>query len=227
MDNPVSKVMELGNIVGLANHTVVRHRDGTLIPIEDSAAPIRDDTGRLVGVVLVFRDATSERKSQETSAQDREDRRRCAPGRNRRARDQQSAGSGQQSDLPGEDCGPECLTDALCRSGACRAGAETRVARHAADAGLLPRDEQPAQLDLPALVESVLRLYSNKFKTKNIQVYSEFGACPPLQGWPGELQQVVANLISNAADAVETGGTLKVNVSLRRRRRWKDRSGSR
>jgi PAS domain S-box-containing protein len=65
VENPVRKVMQLGNIVGLANHTVVRHRNGSLIPIEDSAAPIRDDAGKLVGVVLVFRDATADRKSQE------------------------------------------------------------------------------------------------------------------------------------------------------------------
>ncbi len=65
VENPVQKVMLIGQIVGLANHTVLRHRSGSLIPIEDSAAPIRDDRGSLVGVVLVFRDATSERKSHE------------------------------------------------------------------------------------------------------------------------------------------------------------------
>jgi PAS domain S-box-containing protein len=59
VDNPVQKVMSLGQVVGLANHTVLQRRDGTLIPIEDSAAPIRDDNDRLVGVVLVFRDATT------------------------------------------------------------------------------------------------------------------------------------------------------------------------
>ncbi len=62
VENPVGKVVALGHIVGLANHTVLRHRDGSLLPIEDSAAPIRDDAGRLVGVVLVFRDATSDRQ---------------------------------------------------------------------------------------------------------------------------------------------------------------------
>ena len=58
VENPVKMVMELGRIVGLANHTVLQKTDGTMIPIEDSAAPIRDDRDRLVGVVLVFRDAT-------------------------------------------------------------------------------------------------------------------------------------------------------------------------
>ena len=57
VENPVVKVMELGIVVGLANHTVLQRSDGTLTPIEDSAAPIRDSRGKLVGVVLVFRDA--------------------------------------------------------------------------------------------------------------------------------------------------------------------------
>ncbi|QEH37299.1 Autoinducer 2 sensor kinase/phosphatase LuxQ [Aquisphaera giovannonii] len=62
--NPVEKVLESGHIQGLANHTVLVARDGTERPIDDSAAPIRDDSGDLVGVVLVFRDI-SERKEAE------------------------------------------------------------------------------------------------------------------------------------------------------------------
>ena len=65
VENPAEKVMAQGRVVGLANHTVLRHKDGTLTPIEDSAAPIRDDRERLIGVVLVFRDATAGREAQE------------------------------------------------------------------------------------------------------------------------------------------------------------------
>jgi PAS domain S-box-containing protein len=58
---PVDKVLATGAIQGLANHTVVIARDGTEHPIADSAAPIRDKTGKIIGVVLVFRDVTAER----------------------------------------------------------------------------------------------------------------------------------------------------------------------
>src|SRR5207344_3659082 len=61
---PVHKVLETGVVQGLANHTVVIARDGTRTPIDDSAAPIRDSDGSLLGVVLVFRDI-SERKHRE------------------------------------------------------------------------------------------------------------------------------------------------------------------
>jgi PAS domain S-box-containing protein len=62
VENPVSKVLREGQIVGLANHTVLTSRDGRKIPIDDSAAPIRDRSGNIIGVVLVFRDITERRK---------------------------------------------------------------------------------------------------------------------------------------------------------------------
>ncbi len=63
VESPVAKVLREGTIVGLANHTVLIARDNTERPIEDSGAPILEDH-KLVGVVLVFRDATSARASQ-------------------------------------------------------------------------------------------------------------------------------------------------------------------
>ncbi len=63
---PVAKVLETGEIQGLANHTVLIARDGTEWPIADSAAPIRDALGRVSGVVLVFRDVSAERQAERT-----------------------------------------------------------------------------------------------------------------------------------------------------------------
>ena len=61
-ENPVDRVMREGVIVGLANHTVLIRRDGAETPIEDSAAPIRPAADGTIGVVMVFRDATAERR---------------------------------------------------------------------------------------------------------------------------------------------------------------------
>lgn len=63
--DPVRKVIETGHTVGIANHTVLISCDGTKKMIEDSAAPIKDDKGNLLGVVFVFRDVTEERKKQQ------------------------------------------------------------------------------------------------------------------------------------------------------------------
>lgn len=58
--NPVSYVLQSGKVVGLANHTLLRSRDGNERPIADSGAPIRNAQGEITGVVLVFRDQSSE-----------------------------------------------------------------------------------------------------------------------------------------------------------------------
>jgi len=65
-ENPVEKVLRLGTVVGLANHTILIAKDGTETPIDDSASPIREHSGgRLLGVVLVFRDVTEQKKAQQ------------------------------------------------------------------------------------------------------------------------------------------------------------------
>ncbi len=63
--SPVTTVLKSGLIVGLANHALLIARDGREIPIADSGAPIRNDAGEITGVVLVFRDQTSERAARE------------------------------------------------------------------------------------------------------------------------------------------------------------------
>jgi PAS domain S-box-containing protein len=59
-ENPVEKALREGTIVGLANHTVLISADGKEYQIADSAAPIRDSSGMIIGVVLVFRDVSDE-----------------------------------------------------------------------------------------------------------------------------------------------------------------------
>jgi len=61
VDDPVAKVLKDGLIVGLANHTLLISKDGRETPIADSGAPIKNEAGEIIGVVLVFRDQTVER----------------------------------------------------------------------------------------------------------------------------------------------------------------------
>ena len=64
VESPVSTVLSSGQIVGLANHTVLIRRDGSEISIDDSGAPIRDEKNSMIGVVLVFRDIEERRKAE-------------------------------------------------------------------------------------------------------------------------------------------------------------------
>ena len=211
VENPVKKVMKEGRIVGLANHTVLQHADGTFTPIEDSASPIRDAQHKLIGVVLVFRDATFERKAQEVM---RKTEKLAAAAR-------LAATVAHEINNPLEAIGnliyitkgmPDLPTGAV---------EQLNLAEHEVDRishitrqtlGFYRESNVPGRVELPALVESVLAIYSNKFKTKNIIIQRDFGDCPPIQGMAGELKQVVSNLVSNAADAVSQNGTIGVKL---------------
>jgi PAS domain S-box-containing protein len=58
---PVAEVLQTGQTVGLSNHTALVSKNGTRTSIEDSAAPIKDATGDVIGVVMVYRDVTTKR----------------------------------------------------------------------------------------------------------------------------------------------------------------------
>ena len=58
IENPVYRAISDGIIVGLSNHSVLISRDSKEYSIEDSAAPIRDSEGNILGCVLVFHNIT-------------------------------------------------------------------------------------------------------------------------------------------------------------------------
>lgn len=63
--NAVQKVMQTGEVVGLANHTELVSRNGIVYPIADSGSPIRDENGNITGVVVVFQDLSYYKKTEE------------------------------------------------------------------------------------------------------------------------------------------------------------------
>lgn len=60
--SPVRMVIKKNRIATLANHTILIRKNGSVLPIDDSAAPIRDVKGNLTGVVLIFRDITQRKQ---------------------------------------------------------------------------------------------------------------------------------------------------------------------
>jgi PAS domain S-box-containing protein len=210
-ENPVDKVLALGCVVALANHTVLQHRAGHLLPIEDTAAPIRDDSGRLIGVVLVFHDASRERKIQEVL---RRTEKLAAAAR-------LAATVSHEINNPLEAIGnliflarnnpdaPDKVTEQLHL-------AEQELARVShitrQTLGFYRESTLPTSVHLPTLIESVLTLYSNKLQIKQIKVHLALENCPAITGLAGEIQQLVSNIISNAIDAAPVSGTLKIDA---------------
>ncbi len=215
MENPFRKVMEQNFVVGIPGHALLEHKDGSRIPIDESAAPIRDAQGGLVGMVIVFRDATQERKSQEVL---RKTEKLAAAAR-------LAATVSHEINNPLEAIGnlvyiakttenvPESAVAhlAMAEEELIRVSHITRQTL-----GFYRESKMPEKFDLPTLVESVLNIYSNKFRTKHIQVERDLQHCPLFYGLSGELNQAVANLVSNAADAVANGGSIRVGLACRK-----------
>ncbi len=210
-ENPVDRVMADGRVVGLANHTVLEHADGRLIPIEDSAAPICDDRGELIGVVLVFRDASSERKSQEIL---RRTEKLTAAAR-------LSATVAHEINNPLEAISnliylakliPDTPSEVLEHL----TMAEHELARVAhitrQTLGFYRESADRVALDLSTVMDSVLDLYTNKLKVKGITVERNYETCTEVTAVAGELRQALANLISNALDAAPENGNIRLTI---------------
>ncbi len=75
-ESPIRRVFREGTIVGLANHTELRARDGSCRQIADSAAPIRKPPGEIIGAVMVFRDVTEEYRTEQERKEQNERLRR-------------------------------------------------------------------------------------------------------------------------------------------------------
>ena len=211
VENPVAKVLELGHVMGLANHTVLQRADGKTIPIEDSAAPIYDDQKRLRGVVMVFRDVTAEKQAQDVM---RKAEKLAAAGR-------LAATVAHEINNPLEAVGnliyivrnsaglPQEVQGYLMM-------AETELERVShitrQTLGFYRDSSVPEPVQIRSVIESVLRLYDNKMKSKGITVELDLTECPPVLGLQGELKQLIANLVSNAADAVGQRGRIRISV---------------
>ncbi|MES2694452.1 MAG: PAS domain S-box protein [Verrucomicrobiota bacterium] len=64
VESPVAKALRDRRVVGLKNHTILLAKDSVEHPVDDSAAPIIDARGKLIGGVLVFRDVSEQRAAE-------------------------------------------------------------------------------------------------------------------------------------------------------------------
>jgi PAS domain S-box-containing protein len=68
VESPATRALREGVVVGLANHTILLKKDGSECPIDDSAAPIRNEQRHVSGCVLIFRDVTAQRLAEREKA---------------------------------------------------------------------------------------------------------------------------------------------------------------
>lgn len=208
VENPVTKVLEQGRVVGLANHTILIRKDGSEIPIDDSAAPILTPEG-IVGVVLVFRDITEAKLSQAALLH---------------AEKLATVGK-LASTIAHEINNPlESVSNLLYLISADH-GLSPDSARYVqvAQSELARAAEMTKQtlsfhraqkiratISVADLVKSVLALYGGRTAQRGVQVVTEIPSALRVSGFPTQLRQVVSNLVTNAIDAMPSGGILRI-----------------
>jgi PAS domain S-box-containing protein len=197
--------------VGLSNHLILISRSGQEYPIEMNGAPIVSEGGHLTGVVMVFRDVTQRRQTEQTlQASDRLTQAgRLAATIAHEIRNPLDTVSNllfllRQASYPK----PET------RHYLDLAGEEiTRITQITGQLLTFHREAQsPVQVDLVKVLQSVLTLYSPQIGMSGIQVTSRFETSCTVRGFPGELRQVFANLVANAIHSMTRGGRLLLHV---------------
>jgi PAS domain S-box-containing protein len=199
-ESPVAKVIRVGKIVGLANHTLLISRNRVEIPIEDSAAPIRDKKGQIEGVVLVFHDASEQRKVEKAL---RNNERLATTGR-------LAATIAHEIHNPLDAVGNLLY---LVEHGTHEDRTREFVSEAARELGRVTQMTQqmlafqreaakPIPVNIGDILDSVVALYGRKVILAGINLKKQVNSNNSIMALPGELRQIFANLLGNAIEAV-------------------------
>jgi PAS domain S-box-containing protein len=210
MENPVAKVKRLNSIVGVANHTILIRKDGTELHIADSGAPIRDQGGKMAGIVLVFRDITRERRTQEALL----------------ANEKLAVAGRLAATIAHEIHNPlDSVSNLLYlmrtevseeESKHFMDMAEQELARvtqiSRAMLGLYRESKAPVQVNLKEMLLEILLLMERRFTDLDVTMHADLPNSVVVDAFPAELRQVFTNLITNAAEAASPGGQVRVSI---------------
>jgi PAS domain S-box-containing protein len=232
VENPVDKVFREGTIVGLANHTLLITKDGVERPIDDSGAPIKDETGKLVGTVLVFHDITERRRSEEIQRQllEREQQARVRAEEASRLKDEFLATVSHELRTPlnailgwarmlrGGNLNQQTAAKAL-ETIEQSAKSQNALIEDILDVsriitGGLRLNFQTIEL-LPVL-EMALDSVRPTAEAKGLHLFSRLAAdTGSIAADPQRIQQIIWNILSNAVKFTPKGGSVQVDLARR------------
>ncbi|OHV82601.1 response regulator [Rhizobium sp. LCM 4573] len=223
VEDPVAKVLRLGTIVGLANHTLLIAKDGAEIHIDDSGAPIIDDHGEISGAVLVFRDIGHRKQMDDALRQAQADL--ALVGRLTRL-GELAASIAHEVNQP--------LTAIVSNAETClryleqaKAAAE-RMSQNSHRAGEVVRSirslagnapDKFVEIDLNQVVLEVVGLLRGEIRRHGANVETLLTPVPQLvHGDRVQLQQVVLNLVMNALEAMSAAAVPVKKITIGSRR---------
>jgi PAS domain S-box-containing protein len=211
VENPVDKVRRLGTVVGLANHTFLVAKDGTEVCIDDSGAPIRDSEGRMIGIVLVFRDI-SERRVSEGALMQAE--KLATAGR-------MAASVAHEVNNPLEgltnliyiarhsDDMPEVRQ--LLIQAESELGRIAHITRQSL--GFYRETSGPTHFKPSTIVREVTNFYASRALSQGVTFVVNTNTEMEVLGISGELRQILSNLLANSLDACPRGATIRVETN--------------
>jgi PAS domain S-box-containing protein len=211
LEDPVALVRRSRTVLSISGYVALISRSGHEYPLDLTGSPILNDQNQLVGVVVVFRDVTQRRQTEQTL---RSSERLALAGR-------LSATIAHEIRNPLDTVSnliyllrhEENLGDLTSQYLELAGDELARIAQITGQLLTFHREAQvPVEVNLADVLQSVLILFAPQIRKGHVAVEQRFEAVPPVRGFPGELRQVFSNLVGNALDAMPTGGKLVLHL---------------
>ena len=186
-------------------------KNGTRVDVSLTVSPVRDGAGKIIGAAKIARDITAAKKVE----------------RDMRTAERLASVGRLAATVAHEINNPlEAITNLVYL--AKRADSQSSANRYLSAAeeeldrifhiskqtlGFYREVKGSVPVRLSAIVTSLLSVFSSRARNKNIQMYPEFIDDIEIPAVPGEIRQVIANLLSNSIDAVPNGGRIRIRVS--------------
>ncbi len=199
VENPVAKVQRLDQVAQLVKHGILIRKDSQEILVDQSAAPIRDKLGTIIGIVLVFRDVTMAIKSQEALLANEKlaVAGRLAATIAHEIHNPLDSVSNLLFLMDGESTEEESAQ--FLQLAKLEIARVTQISR--AMLSLYREAKAPIAIELKEMLESILLLMDRRFVALGVTIESDLAPDLIIHGFPAELRQVFTNLLTNAAEA--------------------------
>ena len=215
VESPATRVLAEGTVVGLANHTVLIARNGAERPIDDSGAPIRGPGGEVEGVVLVFRDVTERRRAEARVAEEGRRKDEFLAMLAHELRNPLAAMSNAVQLLahPGAEDTHDWSLEVIER----QVRQLTRLVDDLLDVSRISRGKiqlRSQRVDLTTVMRSAAQVVRPLIDERGHDLVLTIPSDPiELQADPARLEQVIVNLLNNAAKYTEPGGRIELEVA--------------